>query len=113
MKASASRREVGKISDRNFLQEYFKQDWDEQKDPTTDVVLTFRREEHVDEPASAKTRLNNFVTETNWLPRFDHYLLGQSLVADKLTWFEHTSVGYAQFKVATLPFDYPARATNT
>ena len=36
--------ELGKISDRNFLLEYFKQDWDEQKDPTTDVELKFRRE---------------------------------------------------------------------
>ena len=50
-----------------------------------------------------QARLDNFVTETQWLPRFDHYLLGQSLADDWLTWFEHTSLGYAEFKVATLP----------
>ena len=94
--------EVGKISDRNFLLEYFKQDWDEQKDPTTDLDLTFRRE-NMSMSLLAEARLDNFVTETHWLPRFDHYLLGQSLLADQLTWFEHTSVGYAQFKVGTLP----------
>ena len=36
--------ELGKISDRNFLQEYFKQEWDEWKDPTTDLALKLRRE---------------------------------------------------------------------
>ncbi len=94
--------EFGKISDRNFLLEYFKSEWDEQKDPTTDLGLSYRTGD-MSMSLFAQDRLDNFVTETNWLPRFDHYLLGQSLLADKLTWFEHTSVGYAQFRVATLP----------
>ncbi|MEI8376210.1 MAG: hypothetical protein WCJ35_25600 [Planctomycetota bacterium] len=94
--------ELGKISDRNFLQEYFKQDWDGQKDPTTDLQLKLRRE-NMSMSILGQARLDNFVTETQWLPRFDHYLLGQSLVNDRLTWFEHTSLGYAQFKTATLP----------
>jgi hypothetical protein len=94
--------ELGKISDRNFLLEYFKSEWDEQKDPTTDLGLTYRHE-NMAMSLFAQDRLDNFVTETNWLPRFDHFLLGQSLLADKLTWFEHTSVGYAQFRVGTLP----------
>ena len=101
-RALPSRPKLGKISDRNFLQEYFKQDWDEQKDPTTDVELKFRRE-NMSMSLLGQARLDNFVTETQWLPRFDHYLLGQSLVDDRLTWFEHTSLGYAQFKVGTLP----------
>ncbi|MGO9115393.1 MAG: hypothetical protein ACLP9L_39785 [Thermoguttaceae bacterium] len=94
--------EFGKISDMNFLQEYFKQDWDELKDPTTDIALKFRRED-MSMSLLAQARLDDFVTETQWLPRFDHYLLGQSLIDDKLTWFEHTSLGYGEFKVATLP----------
>ncbi len=94
--------ELGKISDRNFLQEYFRQDWDDLKDPTTDLFLSFRRE-NMAMDIFASARLDDFVTETQWLPRFDHYLLGQSIIADKLTWFEHTSLGYGEFKVATLP----------
>ena len=39
--------EVGKISDRNFLQEYYKQEWDELKDQTTDVELKQHHEQHV------------------------------------------------------------------
>jgi hypothetical protein len=94
--------ELGKLSDRNFLQEYFTQDWNESKDPSTDVAVKFRRED-VSMSLMGEARLDNFVTDTQWLPRFDHYLLGQSLVDDRLTWFEHTSLGYAQFKTATLP----------
>ena len=94
--------EVGKISDRNFLLEYFKQEWDEQKDPSTDVALQFRRE-NMAMSLLGQARLDSFVTETQWLPRFDHYLLGQSLMEDRLSWFEHTSLGYGQFKVGTLP----------
>jgi hypothetical protein len=94
--------EVGKISDRNFLQEYFKQEWDELKDPSTDLELKLRRE-NMSMSILGAARLDSFVTETQWLPRFDHYLLGESLVQDRLTWFEHTSLGYAQFKTSTLP----------
>jgi hypothetical protein len=94
--------ELGKISDRNFLQEYFRSDWDEQKDPSTDLELKFRRE-NMSMSLLGEARLDDFVTNTQWLPRFDHFLLGQSLIDDRLTWFEHTSLGYAQFKVATLP----------
>jgi hypothetical protein len=94
--------EFGKISDRNFLEEYFKDDWDSQKDPTTDLELKLRRGDF-SMSVMGQARLDNFVTETQWLPRFDHNLLGESLIDDKLTWFEHTSLGYAQFKVNTLP----------
>ncbi len=37
--------EFGLISDRNFLQEYFKPQWDQDKDPTTDLELKVRRED--------------------------------------------------------------------
>ncbi len=94
--------ELGKVSDRNFLLEYFKSDWDTQPDPTTNLDVKLRRENSVLE-LFAQERLDNFVTETNWLPRADHFLLGESLLGDHLTWFEHTSVGYAQFQVGTLP----------
>ena len=73
---------MGKISDRNFLLEYFKPDWDEQKDPTTDLDLKFRRE-NMSMSLMGEARLDNFVTETQWLPRFDHYLLGESLPDDR------------------------------
>jgi hypothetical protein len=94
--------EVGQISDRNFLQEYFAREWNELKDQSTDVEL---KRLHEDSSLNffASARLDPFFTETQWLPRGDHFLLGESLLDDRLTWFEHTSAGYADFEVATLP----------
>ena len=94
--------EVGSISDRNFLQEYFKREWDEMKDQSTDVELK-RLYENQSLSLFAGVRLDPFFTETQWLPRGDHFLLGESILDDRLTWFEHTSLGYAQFRTASLP----------
>ncbi|MGA2616268.1 MAG: hypothetical protein ABSF26_01585 [Thermoguttaceae bacterium] len=94
--------EAGSISDRNFLQEYLKQEWDEFKDESTDVEIKRLRD---DSSLSffAGARLDPFFTETQWLPRADHYLLGEALVDNRLTWMEHTSLGYGQFQTASLP----------
>ena len=50
-------------------------------------------------------RLNEFFTETQWLPRLDHFWIGQPLLGDRLTWYEHTNIAYAQFKSAHPPTD--------
>ena len=48
-------------------------------------------------------RLNDFFTQTDWLPRLDHFWLGQPVLNDSLTWFEHSSAAYAQFHTLELP----------
>ena len=94
--------EAGWISDRNFLQSFFEQEWDELKDQSTDVEL-----KHISENMSwslmAGVRLDNFFTQTEWLPRADHYWLGESLFNDTFTWYEHTNVAFARFKPANPP----------
>ena len=52
---------------------------------------------------TAAVRINDFFTQTDWLPRFDHFWLGQPVLGDVLTWFEHSSAAYSQFHTATLP----------
>ena len=94
--------EAGKVSDRNFLEEYYKREWDELKDESTDVELKWRHE-NMSLSLFAGVRLDDFFTETEWLPRLDHYWLGQSLLSDTLTWYEHSSAGYAEFRTASLP----------
>ena len=44
-----------------------------------------------------------FVTQTQWLPRGDHFWLGQPLLGDTLTWFQHSTAGYADYRIATPP----------
>ncbi len=87
--------ELGLISDYNFQEQYFEQEWDQFKDYTTDLEL-YQIRNNGSWSLYGQVRLNDFYTETNWLPRFDHYQLGQSLLGDRLTWYEHTNVAYAQ-----------------
>ncbi len=96
--------ELGFLSDRNFLQEYFQREWDDLKDENTRVELKQTRDDW-SWSISSSVRLNDFFTETEWLPRLDHYTIGQSLLGDWLTWYEHSTAGYAQFRVATAPTD--------
>lgn len=93
--------EAGLISDRNFLEQYFKQEWDTQKDASTALrVRQFYDQQMID--LWAQTRLNDFFTETEWLPRLDHYWLGQS-IGDIFTYYSHSDVGYARQRVASTP----------
>jgi hypothetical protein len=94
--------EVGAISDRNFLEEYYKNEWDTLKDETTGLELK-RVTGNSSWSITADARVNDFFTQTNWLPRADHFWLGQPLFGDALTWYEHSSAGYAQFRQLTVP----------
>lgn len=96
--------EFGYISDRNFLEQYFEQEWDTFKDRST--ALRYRHyylgQQMLD--VWGQVRLNDFFTETQWLPRLDHYWLGQD-IGNFLTWYSHSQVGYGRLKVASTPTD--------
>jgi hypothetical protein len=94
--------EVGLISDRNFLEEYFKREWDELKDFDTALELK-RIRENRSLNLFANVQTDPFFTTTEWLPRLDHFWLGQPLANDAFSWFEHTSIGYAQFHSGNAP----------
>lgn len=57
-------------------------------------------------------RINDFFTETEWLPRIDQYWLGQDLLGGRLTWHAHNHVGYGHQRVGTTPVD-PGQAAQT
>jgi hypothetical protein len=93
--------EVGLISDRNFLEQYFETEWDQEKDVTTSLRLRRYADNRMLDIVG-QPRINRFVTETEWLPKIEHYILGQSIF-DRLTWYAHSQVGYAHQRVATAP----------
>lgn len=99
--------QVGLVSDRNFLEQYFEQEWDTLPDQVTALDLIRLREQR-SLWISAEVRPNGFVTDTQWLPRADHFILGQALGLDRLTWHAHTTVGYAQMRTAS-PASDPAQ----
>lgn len=96
--------EAGWISDRNFLEQYFENEWDDFKDESTGVELKQLRDT-ASWSITADTRINDFVTTTEWLPRGDYFNLGRSLFGDRLTWTQHSSAGYAQYRTASFPDD--------
>lgn len=94
--------ELGWISDRNFLEQYFEQEWDTFKDQSTGVELK-HLVDNTSWALSADVRVNPFFTQTSQLPRFDHFWLGESLLGNLLTWYEHSSAEYAQLGVLSPP----------
>lgn len=94
--------EVGWLSDRTFLEQYYEHEWDDRKDQLTGIRLK-RLNENRSLSIEANAQLNDFFTQTQWLPRVDHYLLGQDLAGESLTWHAHTSLAYANQNIATTP----------
>lgn len=101
--------ELGYITDRNFLEQYFENEWDQQKDFSTALRLRNYNGNRMFD-IFGQPRVNDFFTETEWLPRADHYWLGQDL-GQWLSWSEHTNVAYAHQRVATTPTDPQDAAT--
>jgi hypothetical protein len=99
--------EVGWISDRNFLEQFYEWEWDQEKDQTTGIEIKRRRENH-SLSGTADVRLNDFFTQTEWL-RTDHFWISQPLLSDWFSWTEHTSVGYGRLRIADTP-EYPPDA---
>jgi hypothetical protein len=94
--------EVGWISDRTFLEQYYEHEWDDNRDQLTGARLK-RTYDNQAISFEANGRINEFFTQTQWLPRGDHYWLGQPLLSDSLTWFEHSQAAYANIGLASMP----------
>ena len=94
--------ELGWISDRNFLEQFREEEWDLQKDKETRLELK-RYTGNGSWSIGGALRLNDFVTQTEWLPRADHYTLGRGLLGNRLNWYEHSQLGYYRLKTAEAP----------
>jgi hypothetical protein len=95
--------EVGWISDRNFVEQYFERAWDQDKDQDTNIRLRrYAGNQMLD--LMAQARINPFFTETEQLPRLDYYVLGQS-VFDRLTWYSQSQVGYSRLRTLSTPLN--------
>lgn len=96
--------EIGYISDRNFLEQYFEPEWDTGKDNETMAYLKQQRDDWA-WTAMGRVRINDFDTTTEWLPKGDLYVLGKSLFDGRMNWSSHSSVGLANLKPADAPTD--------
>ncbi|GAA5509380.1 LPS-assembly protein LptD [Novipirellula caenicola] len=91
--------ELGFLSDRNFLEQYYEQDWDQRKNQDTSLRLRKYWGSNLLE-LSAQAQVNDFFQETEQLPALDHYLIGGSLFADLLTWSAHNQISYSRLNAA-------------
>ena len=98
------RAELGFVSDRNFLEQFYEREWDTQKDAETGIWL----ERNIGTQSfnlTANFQVNEFFTQTSWLPRFDHFVIGQPLFGDRAVWHNRSSIGYGRLRVAEPPTD--------
>jgi len=96
--------EIGQLSDRNFLEQYFENEYDRDKDHDTNLRLRKYYFNNLFD-LSVVGHPNKFYTETQRLPSLDHYMLGSSILSDRLTWSMHNQISYSELRVATTPKD--------
>ena len=98
------RAELGYVSDRNFLEQFYEREWDTQKDATTGLWLerNFGTQSY---NLTADVQINDFFTQTSWLPRFDQFTIGQPIFGDRALFSSHAHAGYARLRVADAPTD--------
>ena len=94
--------ELGYLSDRNFLEQYLENEWDQEVDHRTALRLRKYNGNQLFD-LSAQLRLNEFYSETERLPQLDHYVMGGSFFGDRFTYSAHNRAGYAKRKVADVP----------
>lgn len=106
--------QVSALSDKNFLEQYYKNEFD--NDLNSETFVYFKQQhDNWAWTILAEPRIRDWVTETNWLPRADGYLLGQSFF-DLLTYNVHGSAAYARLQPTNVPppaFNITDTATNT
>ncbi|MFM7207277.1 MAG: hypothetical protein ACKO4T_11490 [Planctomycetaceae bacterium] len=93
---------AGWISDMNFLEEYYEAEWEEGYEQRTWIDLR-RPVENRELRLLSSARLNPFFTQTEWWPRLDHYFMGQPLLYDAVSWYEHSGVAYARQALPQTP----------
>ncbi len=106
--------QVSALSDKNFLEQYYKPEFDQDINQETFVYLK-QQQDNWAWTFLTEPRIRNWVTETEWLPRVDGFLLGQSFF-DLFTYNVHASAAYAQLKptdVPPPPEDLTTRPVNT
>ncbi len=91
--------EAAYVSDRQFLEEYYKRLTETGLDQET-LAYLIRQKDNTAWSIWTEANFQNFNTETQWLPRVDYYRLGDSLLSNRLTYFQHSGADYANTHTA-------------
>ncbi len=114
--------EAGYASDRNFIEEYYKRLFDTGQDQET---LAYGIYQWNNQTVNLWTEANlqNWYTDTQWLPRADYYRLGDSFANNLFSYYQHSGVNYAVIHTdimvnnpnlfAYMPYDPISNTTGT
>ncbi len=87
------------LSDHNFLEQFYKYEYDTDINQET-FVYAKQQQDNWAWTALVEPHIRTWVTETEWLPRADGWLIGQSFF-DLFVYTTHASAGYAQLIPST------------
>jgi hypothetical protein len=114
--------EAGYASDRNFIEEYYKRLFDTGQDQETLAYGVYQWDNQTVD-VWTEANLQNWYTDTQWLPRVDYYRLGDSFLSNLFTYYQHTGADYAVIHTdvmvnnpnlfAFMPFDPISNTTGT
>jgi hypothetical protein len=93
--------QLSALSDKNFLEQYYKDEFDRDINQETFIYVKQQRDNWA-WTVLTEPRIRSWVTETEWLPRADGYLIGQSFF-DRLTYNAHASAGFARLLLPEEP----------
>ena len=97
--------EISDVSDRNFREAFRRNDFDKYKDLETKAEVNQKLSDNAAATLLARTQLNAYENNTQWLPRGDLYFLGEPLLGEHLNYSSHSSAGYAVTNLASNPTD--------
>ena len=95
--------QVSYLSDPNFLEQYYKQEFDMGMNQDTFLHL-FGASENWYGSVLLQDQLNqDWWTVTEWLPKVDGAVVGETFLQDRLVYTAEASAGYAQLRPAVVP----------
>ncbi len=94
--------ELSYISDRNFLQEYFEHEFDNEKEQETLLYLK-KQQDNWAFTALLQARLMDFLTQTERYPDLAYFKIGETL-GDRVTWYTENRLGMVRYRAADQTF---------
>ncbi|MDY6912995.1 MAG: LPS assembly protein LptD [Planctomycetota bacterium] len=89
--------ELSYVCDRNFLEEYFRNEFFAGKEQET-LVYAKKQRDNWAFTTLLQYRINRFMTQTESLPDFGFHLLGEPLWADRLMFFQESHAGLKRWR---------------
>jgi hypothetical protein len=93
--------QLAAFSDRNYLEQYYKREFDLEPSQST-YIFVRQLQDNWGWSGLYEPRLRSWMTETEWLPRGDAYLIGQSLF-NLFTYHGWLDAAYAQLHTTSDP----------